>query len=255
VNLAELIDLKREIEAGDLRPLYLGWLYGLQYKRIQKSSLLEPPVPPGLDDLSPAQHALLKHFPIDLDLWETALLNSPPPPDPQRTRANARSWLARFSDADKQAWLEDWLVQSQHSQLQKLHLDFQEYHQQHIEPHPRRRVTDILQEYNRRRKVRKEALLKKKQEAEALAKQKHEAYLQDLLDKEEFYWSKIEEWSSERKSYDKVAALIKDLREADLWAQRNKFDARWEAFRRTIRTRQALIGRIEEAIRPPSKRY
>jgi hypothetical protein len=116
-------------------------------------------------------------------------------------------------------------------------------------------VTDILQEYNRRRKVRKEALLKKKQEAEALAKQKHEAYLQDLLDKEEFYWSKIEEWSSERKSYDKVAALIKDLREADLWAQRNKFDARWEAFRRTIRTRQALIGRIEEAIRPPSKRY
>ena len=48
--MGRLTPLRREIERGDLRALYLGWLYAVSVGDVPEDSR-EPPVPPGLGSL------------------------------------------------------------------------------------------------------------------------------------------------------------------------------------------------------------
>jgi hypothetical protein len=66
--LDKLIGVREELMRGDLRALFLGWLadFGPDECRDPKDgAFVMPPVPAGLDRLSPALKALIKHFPVD----------------------------------------------------------------------------------------------------------------------------------------------------------------------------------------------
>ncbi|PSB44905.1 hypothetical protein [Chamaesiphon polymorphus] len=80
--LPELIDLRQEILQQDYRGLYLAWLKALtsseEYVDIDTSEL-EPPVPPGLSKLSPAQTAFTNIFELSDDLLEAAASASSQP--------------------------------------------------------------------------------------------------------------------------------------------------------------------------------
>jgi hypothetical protein len=45
--------------AGDLRCLYLGWLLGVDHGEVEEDAP-EPPVPPGMQELTPALNTLVK---------------------------------------------------------------------------------------------------------------------------------------------------------------------------------------------------
>ena len=84
--LSAIVGVCAELAAGDLRPLYLGWLaaYGV-WERDEDAfdrdddDDLEPPVPPGLGTASPtAQRALADFLRLDNDLLATAVQTSPP---------------------------------------------------------------------------------------------------------------------------------------------------------------------------------
>ncbi|KWV10754.1 hypothetical protein [Xanthomonas translucens] len=67
--MRRLIALRDELLRGDMRPLYLGWLAGIDTLR---EDALEPELPPGLAELSPTQQALAQFLEVDPDLLEAA---------------------------------------------------------------------------------------------------------------------------------------------------------------------------------------
>jgi hypothetical protein len=81
--LGALVGVRAELAAGDLRPLYLGWLAALtadRYGGLQglndeddDGDVLEPPVPAGLGRLTGAQRALADFLRVDADLLEVAI--------------------------------------------------------------------------------------------------------------------------------------------------------------------------------------
>lgn len=71
--MRRLVSLRDELLRGDLRPLYLGWLASADALR---EDALEPVVPPGLAELSPAQQALVEFLEVDADLLDAARAGS-----------------------------------------------------------------------------------------------------------------------------------------------------------------------------------
>ncbi|GLU39692.1 hypothetical protein [Pseudomonas sp. NBRC 100443] len=67
--MPRLLPLREELQDGDLRPLYLGWLADAPFLEAEDE---EPEVPPGLTELSTAQQALVEFLEIDPDLLDAA---------------------------------------------------------------------------------------------------------------------------------------------------------------------------------------
>ncbi|GAA2338555.1 hypothetical protein GCM10009854_13560 [Saccharopolyspora halophila] len=80
----ELLPLRDELLAGDLRPLYLAWLaaYGtwerdeLAFER-EADEYVEPPVPAGLGEPTTAQRHLAEFLRLDPDLLAEAATSAP----------------------------------------------------------------------------------------------------------------------------------------------------------------------------------
>lgn len=73
--LERLLGLREEILRGDYRALFLGWLGDLELEAWtdrESSAVGMPPIPGGLDRLSPALTALIEQFPVDPDALAVA---------------------------------------------------------------------------------------------------------------------------------------------------------------------------------------
>jgi hypothetical protein len=66
-----LLPIREDLIRGDYRALYIGWLSAIQHEQVDDSQL-EPPVPAGLCDLSPALTSLVEFLDIDSDLLEVS---------------------------------------------------------------------------------------------------------------------------------------------------------------------------------------
>jgi hypothetical protein len=75
-QLSSLISVRSELVRGDLRALYLGWLLRAQAGEFDDNDV-EPPVPPGLGQLSASLGNLAEFLRIDRDLLYVATANSP----------------------------------------------------------------------------------------------------------------------------------------------------------------------------------
>ena len=120
--MASLAPARAEVLAGDLRPLYLGWLAGVQMRGPLGGEADDddasdddasdddgdnpvPPTPPGLRKLTAAQRAMVEFYGIDAELLDVAAADSPavaPPPD-------LRAAIGSASAAQKDGWLADLL--------------------------------------------------------------------------------------------------------------------------------------------------
>jgi len=70
-SLSAMAPLRAELAKGDRRSLYLMWLRAVQ-SGVVPPEVSEPPVPPNLARLTPAQTALVRFFVLDRDLLEAA---------------------------------------------------------------------------------------------------------------------------------------------------------------------------------------
>ena len=87
-NLSSLIGLRREILQGDYRLLYLAWLKGITWLKLDEDyddekeeeedddEKLEPPVPPNLGKLSSSLQAFIEIFGVDEHLLQAATSGS-----------------------------------------------------------------------------------------------------------------------------------------------------------------------------------
>src|SRR5437879_1060799 len=73
--VAELIGIREELMRGDYRALFLGWMADFdpdEWRGAEDGAVVMPPIPAGLDQLSPALAALIKHIPVDPDALAVA---------------------------------------------------------------------------------------------------------------------------------------------------------------------------------------
>ncbi|MEM5400377.1 hypothetical protein [Paraburkholderia unamae] len=74
--MTRLLPVRDELLAGDARPLYLGWLARHGNDELHEDEI-EPPVPAGLQALTPAQVALAEFLMLDAD-WLAAAAEASP---------------------------------------------------------------------------------------------------------------------------------------------------------------------------------
>ncbi len=105
-SLSAIVGVRTELGAGDLRPLYLGWLaaYGT-WERDEEAfdydgeNDLEPPVPAGLGALTAPQRALTDFLRLDSDLLTIAAQASPPLAGIKDDPAKLTRWISAANPA------------------------------------------------------------------------------------------------------------------------------------------------------------
>ena len=125
--LTGLIALRKELQGGDLRPLYLGWLAGLYSDIEDDDDNPEPPVPPGLKSLTAAQDNLAAFLRIYTDLLELAAERSVKRAAAKKpSQAQFAQWLKSQPAAQRQAWLLKLLGNSAPSTRSEIQLEFRQ---------------------------------------------------------------------------------------------------------------------------------
>jgi hypothetical protein len=137
--LTTLTPLRTELMGGDFRVAYLAWLLALQAGEVEEDAI-EPPLPPGLSDLTAAQRAMVEFLRLDRDLLTAAGAASPARSDDS---AAARRWVHALAPREKDNWLER-AIKEPHLPLgTELLGAFR--HQTKSPPRPRgRRVAELL---------------------------------------------------------------------------------------------------------------
>ena len=255
--LASILPVRAEIERGDHRVLYLAWLLCVQYRELDEDEdedEPEPPVPPGLGELSAAQHAFADFLRIDEDLIAAAAERSPAlPAEPGADEI--RAWVAALPDAEKTALLVR-VAQGRGGAVatelvRRMRAD---------EPAPAaagepRTVADLLasaeQRAAERHRVEKERAAREKARADAEKAAARARYLDGLAGVEGETWARVDALIDSRqpKRYDEAVQLLVDLR--DLCVRDGRADealARIEELRARHQKKSTFRNRLARAI-------
>lgn len=158
--LSTIAGVREEIAAGDHRALYLAWLAGCGTWERDEDAFdpehdqeLEPPVPPGLRELTAAQAALTEFLRLDRDLLAIAAIASPPL-QPAADRRALTAWITKLDARQKNRLLSR--IASGHAS--EVHAELRRRFRDQstaAEPEaPRRTVAEILDAAAKRRAQR-----------------------------------------------------------------------------------------------------
>ncbi len=232
--------LRSDILRGDYRALYLAWLRAAELYRYEiADDEPEPPVPPGLQDLSAPLQAMAEFFGINKTLLNVAAKVSPD--DRQEADVDWAAAIAKLSPAERDSFLLR-LAQNEPN----LSLALQKRLQTIAAlPAPQgvtsqRTVEDLLA----LQKEQEEAERKRKAEAARLQRR---AELADLERREPQVWAEIEQLIALAKSnaYDQATTHLVNLRElAQRRGELNIFQARVETLAERYRRKSSLIQRF-----------
>lgn len=253
--------IREELMAGDKRALYLGWLNAVcqDYTDVDDEDV-EPPVPPGLADLSPALTDLADFLRINLDLIAVAAerseILSPAADDP----ATIRKWLAATPAKQKDEWLWRVLQGEEFGLRAEMTRDFQQSQNPKKPAAVKgdkssrrtagelRKAADSYGEKRRQAEAEKRAATTAHKEKEAAAAQAKR--LAALSGKEETAWERVGSWiaSKDSEHYDQAVDLLVDLKKL---AQQNNqvqaFVTKVQDIRRQNASKQALLRRLKKA--------
>ncbi len=256
-RLAALIPLRGELAGGDHRVLYLGWLLAIHQRYMQDEDeveVVEPPVPPGLANLTGAQAAFADFMRISEDLIRAAAERSAAPA-PEPDAADLHAWIATLPAADKDKLLAR--VAAGDANRVRLELvsgcarSVQAGDAPAHEPRTAAQLlarADELEAERQRVEAERAARAKARREQEAAAaREKHLASLGGRADE---LWAKVNEIVAAKRAseYDQAVALLCDLR--DLAAREDRVtetEGRLLAFREQYATRPALLRRLDAA--------
>ena len=245
--LDALIALREELIQGDFRVLYLAWLKAaegaVEMEEIAEDTL-EPPVPAGLGQLSPALETFVRFLDIDADLLAVAAQQSEkrrqehPQLEASITQlpgAEQHDFLVRLSRGEANLSL---LLRRR---LQELATETQ--------PHEReaktgRRTIAALREAATVWQQQQQAAEQRQAE---LARRRR---LETLAAREPQVWQEIEALLEEKKAsaYDSAVSLLQDLR--DLATSRGDMadlQQRLADIERTYSNRSALLRRMRQS--------
>ncbi len=244
--LSGLIALRNDILAGDLRALYLVWLQAALYyeeslldeeltdeesedDELEEGDpdLIEPPLPAGLQQLTPALQTLIEFIELDIDLVTAAAEASPPLVSKSEPYAE---WVAKLPIHERDAFL----VRMARGET-RVHIDLLTRLRQVGQgsgtvvssSQPRRRFADIKSAARQQRRLREQ----KEREA---AERKRLVQLDQLAKRQSEAWREVAQNLAKRTAsgYDSAVALLVQLH--DLALHRNQQAAFEEQFGKVV---------------------
>ena len=246
-GIDQLVGIREELMRGDYRALFLGWLADFdpaEWRDPKDSGVLMPPIPAGLDDLSPALHALIEQFPVDQDVLAVAAGQSQATaPD----RIPIAKVLANIPVSELQAWLER--VAAGDGSRVTAELNRLTYPRVETPVGQAMSCTDFAAKVVEVREARL------KREAEAAAEErKREAearrrHLAAVMQRAETIWSCLDPLVDQKvaSAYDQAAAQMQELRDAHKQAGEDaRFQAKLAGFRERYAHRPAMMRRIKD---------
>src|SRR5438552_12666204 len=243
----ELIGVREELMRGDYRALFLGWLADFdpdEWQDPKDGAVVMPPIPAGLDHLSPALAALIKHIPVDPNalavaagLSQASTLDRLPMAAvlEKLSVPEMRALLARVADGGGSGVM---------TELNRL-----AYSRVQIPVGQTMRGTDFAVKTIETREVRQ-----KKETEAATAKRQREAelrkqHLASIMQRTDTLWSGLDPLMDQKiaSAYDQAAAQLQELRDA--YAQAGDirgFQQKLTGFRIQYSNRPAMLRRIEK---------
>jgi hypothetical protein len=245
--LDALTALREELIQGDLRVLYLAWLKAAEVA-VEREDIvedtLEPPVPAGLGQLSPALETFVRFVDVDEALLAVAAQHSG---NRRQEAPQLEPWITQLPAAEQYDFLvrlnrgEPNLSLLLRRRLQELATGTLPHEQ---EAETERRTIAALREAAVVWRQQKQAAA---QRHAALTRQRH---LEALAVREPQAWQEVEALIEEKKAtaYASAVALLEDL--SDLATSRGEaacFQQRMADIERTYSNRSALLRRMRQS--------
>lgn len=217
--MSALLPLRDELRRGDWRALYLGWFARVEREEIGDDEL-EPLLPPGLIDLTPAQQALADFLLLDPD-WLTAAAAASPQDSGQVTphddlaRWSAQADPALLAAAACQVLQGDSMLAE--STLRSAYLAWQQATRGAPEPTTaRRRVEEIAHYVDAARHIRLDHEAHERAAAQARAAAERAARLARLASAPQAIWQGIDKTlqGGTGRAYDLALTATSELAEA-----------------------------------------
>jgi hypothetical protein len=253
--MSSLAPLRADLMAGDLRCLYLGWLHCIGCNEVEEEET-EPPVPPGLRELTAPLQALADFLRIDETLIEVAAEVSSPLAPERDSAQELRSWIQALPGPDKDSLLYRLTQESPMAVQREILRRFREARRPQS-PLPEaggRTVGKLLGAWDQRtkekqqRSAEKKAREKARKEKEAAAAR--QVYLDELAQRAPQAWQQVESLIQTRqpKRYDEAVQLLRDLCDlADRQGKAAEARARLQALRDAHANKPSLLQRLDEA--------
>ncbi|MBU4490147.1 MAG: hypothetical protein KKE79_05885 [Actinobacteria bacterium] len=257
--LASLVPLRADLMHGDHRCLYLGWLLGAQGGELDDEAL-EPPVPPGLGDLSAPLRSFADFLRIDYDLIAAAAEQSDEGPASGLSKKDITKWVARLPAKDKDTVLTRLLeVDDPHIVAELRQRALREIHGAResgggARSSGRRSVVELLARVEEialeRRKKEAEQRVREKARSERERAAKWKKHLESLVGKEGGLWAEVDQLIATRqpKRYDEAVSLLQDLHDlADMQGRNSEFLLRMNALYSEHTKKTTLVERFRKA--------
>jgi len=241
-TLVALSQLRSELIGGDLRSAYLAWLLSVQAGDASDDAA-EPPVPPGLGDLTAAQQAMIEFLRIDVDLVAAAAMASSTMTD---DREPLFRWLAAMSAREKDGWLRRAIEEPECSLGTDLLRTYRATRKPESAQH-RRTVGDLRIQAESQRDAREQAEAARAKRARATAEAARNRQLAKLARDVDGGWAELERLIESSK-YDEAVKLASDLRELALRDPApSAFASRFETLRKRQQRRRGFFDRWKRA--------
>ena len=252
-RLSSLISVRAELARGDLRALYLGWLLRAQTGELDHDDP-EPPVPPGLGQLSASLESLAEFLRIGGDLLDVAAEASVPIGDTGLDRDEVRLWVGKLPAEEKDELITNLVVDTDHAQTAELLQRFLKERPGNGGPAASDRTVGQLlraaKAYTTERKrLEAEKLAKEKARREREAAIARETHLDGLVGREAELWTEVDGLvaTKQPKSYDQAVRILVDLRDLAARGKEGDFGLRIEALRQAQAKKPSFIGRLQKA--------
>jgi hypothetical protein len=268
--MTALLPVRAALAAGDLRPLYLGWLSCIQHHEVNVETdgyegmddfeeidrdTVEPPVPPGLRTLPEGLQAMVHFLRVDEDLIAVAARNSADVHVAGPSREVLERWIGSLAESEKDTLLLR-LVADGDATLQA---ELVQRFRRATEPDQasaadRRTVGQLLAAAKQRaeERQRREAEhaarehARKQREAAAARAQR----LDQLAGQEPALWHQVDALISAKRptDYDRAITVLKDLRDlATRSGETAAFAAHLDELRAEHARKPTLMQRLDRA--------
>jgi len=256
-HLSPLIPVRAELARGDLRALYLGWLLCAQNHELDDEDA-EPPVPPGLGQISGSLDELADFLRIDGDLLDVAAEASEIMGETQLSREEVHAWVAGLPAGEKDDILTGLVIEGDLAPATELLQRFLKRSTGTRDgsgtPAARRTVGELLEAAEVRAEERRQAEVRKR--AKEAERHKHEAqiaraeYLDKIAGQQPKLWAQIEGLiaTKQPKRYDEAVTLLLDLRDlAQREGKEDKFRMRMETIHAANARKPSFLERLRKA--------
>lgn len=257
--LPSIVPIRADLMKGDLRCLYLGWLLAAQEAHLDDEET-EPPVPPGLGELTASLKSFAEFFELDPDLITAAAEGTAAGPTHQVSKADIAKWVAGLPLKEKNAVLTTIIEgDDPHIGAELRQRALSEILGAIKETGPSRSSqgrtvaelmarAEIIAEERKKAEAKEQAREKAKRVREEAAARKK--YLESLTGRESDLWAKIDERIAKKHhvAYNEAVSLLEDLRDlAVINSTEPEFSQRMNDLAREHETKTGLMKRFRTA--------